>query len=95
LPKRVEKNCFEQSNFSKDKMKKKIKSPKSKFQTLAMKIDILGTCPNFQLSPIGTMVLYPMTPPMVFSFQILSSEYETVIDVRMMGLRCLKMATER
>jgi hypothetical protein len=73
LPKRVEKNCFEQSNFSKDKMKKKIKSPKSKFQTLAMKIDILGTCPNFQLSPIGTMVLYELNPSHDTTYGILLS----------------------
>jgi hypothetical protein len=31
-----------------------------KFQKITMKIDIIKTCPNFQLSPTRTVVLEPL-----------------------------------
>jgi hypothetical protein len=62
----TKKKCLGQHDFfSKDSVKKKLYPRKAstfthlqkKFQKITMKIDIMRTCPNYQLSPLGTLVL--------------------------------------
>jgi hypothetical protein len=38
-------------------LEKKSNVPTIKFQNILIKIDIMETCPNFQLSPLGAIVL--------------------------------------
>jgi hypothetical protein len=47
-----------------------------------MKIDIIGTCPNFQLSPIGTLVLYGL-----INAKIIKEKFNLMKVVLMEGLK--------
>jgi hypothetical protein len=59
LPKRLEKCLGQYNSFSKDLVEKKLNPHKAstfphlqkKFQKITLKIEIIGTCPNFQLTP--------------------------------------------